>query len=208
MTTLAPATTSVATTPEVVGKALYLELAPILDSEGNPVAYYGGKGSVKQLVIMPSGTTPEGHKVHASIWDRIVSPSYPRSQWSNKTLNPMPSKAEFSTNGKPNYRGLELEAQPTISEAESMPDEIVKSLMTNSAEHALYSEMLQEKSTYDRENEKYNITATPAWEIVRQFAVEVTDKDLADVRSWKTPQAVVRRINKVRVSLGLPEKLV
>jgi hypothetical protein len=43
----------------------------------------------------------------------------------------------------------------------------------------------------------------------KPFSVEVTDQDLIEVhKDWKTPQAVIRRINKVRGTLDkFPEKL-
>ena len=46
--------------------------------------------------------------------------------------------------------------------------------------------------------------------IIRQtpIAVEITSLDLAEVREYKAPVALLRRIQKARVSLGFPEKLV
>jgi hypothetical protein len=37
---------------------------------------------------------------------------------------------------------------------------------------------------------------------------ELTDVDFADIRDWKAPASALRRIQKTRVSLGFPEKLV
>lgn len=37
---------------------------------------------------------------------------------------------------------------------------------------------------------------------------ELTDVDFADIRDWKAPASALRRIQKARVSLGFPEKLV
>lgn len=46
--------------------------------------------------------------------------------------------------------------------------------------------------------------------VLRQtpIAVEITSLDLAEVREYKAPVALLRRIQKARVSLGFPEKLV
>lgn len=46
--------------------------------------------------------------------------------------------------------------------------------------------------------------------VIRQtpIAVEITSLDLAEVREYKAPVALLRRIQKARVSLGFPEKLV
>jgi len=205
MTTLAPA--AVATTPEVVGKAVYLEAIPVLDAEGKPViSWYGSGNSVKQIIIFPAGMDNAGRKVQPTIYDRTVSKSYPKAQWSNTTIQPMPSKSEFRIRGEESYRGLVVES-PTPAELEAMPEEIQQAYLTNSIEKQMFSELMYEKSTYDPETGNYKVEAIPAWTVTRKFTVEVTDKDLADVRGWKTPQAVIRRITKVRVSLGLPEKL-
>jgi hypothetical protein len=42
----------------------------------------------------------------------------------------------------------------------------------------------------------------------KPIVFEVTNLDLADVVAWKAPAAALRRIQKARVSLGFPEKLV
>ncbi len=206
MTTLAPVTTAVATTPEVVGKALYIELKPVVDESGKGVGFWGHKDSVKQLIIMPKGLTPEGKKVKPSIWDRVVSKNYPRSQWSSVSVSVAPTRAEFIARGEENWGGKKLEV-PSESELDAMPDEVVGQMLTNFAEQIIHREVMYSGMRYNEELDKHVDFTAQAWEIVRQFAVEVTDKDLADVLAHKTPQAVIRRINKVRVSLGLPEKL-
>ena len=206
MTTLAPAAV-VATTPEVVGKAVYLEALPVLDAEGKPVLpWYGIKDSVKQLIIMPGGKDTTGRIVLPAIYSRVVSKTYPKAQWRISFIEGCPPKEEFVLRGEPNYRGLALEA-PTYPELLSMPDEIRKSFLTNGIENELFGELMYEQSDYDSETGNYKTKTIHSWRVDRKFAVEITDKDLADVYSHKTPQAVVRRITKVRVSLGLPEKL-
>ena len=42
----------------------------------------------------------------------------------------------------------------------------------------------------------------------KPIVFEVTNTDLTDVREYKAPAAALRRIQKARVSLGFPEKLV
>lgn len=42
----------------------------------------------------------------------------------------------------------------------------------------------------------------------KPIAFEITDADYTNVLAWKTPDALVRRIQKARVACGLPEKLV
>lgn len=206
MTTLAPAAV-VATTPEVVGKAIYLEATPVLDAEGKPVVpWYGAKDSVKQIIIIPRGKDTTGRNVEPFIYDRTISSAYPKAQWNRNQIHPTPSKTEFAANGENTYRGLTLEA-PTPAELEAMPEEIQKQFWANGIEMRLYQELMYEKSVHNSETGNYDVTPLHAWKVVRKFAVEVTDKDLADIYGYKTPQAIIRRITKVRVSLGLPEKL-
>jgi hypothetical protein len=45
--------------------------------------------------------------------------------------------------------------------------------------------------------------------LVKQpIAFELTDIDFTDISQWKAPASALRRIQKARVSLGMPEKLV
>lgn len=209
MTTLTtPAAPAI--TPEVVGKAVYLELKPVLNEEGKSLSYYGGsKGdAVKQLIFFPSGLTPEGREVAPSVFDRVVSPSYPRSQWSSNWVRPTASREEFKQKGEESYRGLKIEKFPDEAEAKTMGAEAREALYLNGIEQLFFKELVEEQSYFDTEENTYKYKPVIAWAISTKFAVEVTDKDLAEIRNWKTPQAVIRRINKARVAAGLPEKLV
>lgn len=42
----------------------------------------------------------------------------------------------------------------------------------------------------------------------KPIVFEITNADLSEVADWKAPAAALRRIQKARVSLGFPEKLV
>ena len=199
-----------ATTPEVVGKAVYLELKPIVNEEGRSLSYYGGsKGeAIKQLIVFPSGLTPEGHSVSPTTYQRVVSPTYPRSQWSNTTIRPSASRDEFKDKGEESFRGLMLNDFPVESEIRTLGSEAKEALYLNGIEQMFFREVIEEQSFFDTEEQTYKHKPVIAWTISTKFAVEVTDKDLLDVRAWKTPQAVIRRITKARVAAGLPEKLV
>jgi len=60
------------------------------------------------------------------------------------------------------------------------------------------------------ENGESTMVATQTW-VVRDskpLAIEMTNEELDLARSGKTPQAVIRRIQKARLSAGFPEKIV
>jgi hypothetical protein len=42
----------------------------------------------------------------------------------------------------------------------------------------------------------------------RPIVFELTDLDFADVQAWKVPASALRRIQKARITLGFPEKLI
>lgn len=209
MTTLTPPIAP-STIPDVVGKAVYFELKPVLNEEGKPISYYGGSRgkAIKQLILFPSGFTPEGHSVDPTIYERVVSPDYPRSQWSNSVVRPSASREEFKDKGEEWYRGVKLENFTDEKEARTLSSEAKKALYLNGLEQLLFKELVEEQSYFDEEERTYKYKPVIAWTISTKFAVEITDRDLSDVKAWTTPQAVIRRITKARVAAGLPEKLV
>jgi hypothetical protein len=51
--------------------------------------------------------------------------------------------------------------------------------------------------------------ADPEWVLrSKPIVVEITSFDLLEVNEWKTPAPALRRIQKCRVALDFPEKLV
>lgn len=203
MTTLAPAV-SVSTKPEVVGKAIYLELTPILDEDGKPLTRsWGGASAVRQLLLFPTGTTPEGHEVlRPEVFYRTVCSYSPRAQWLSRTCNPHPTKQEIEDKlaENPDSRFLSIE----------YPDFDTYTTETKNAMYArgLESFIAEQTLDYSYDYETGDQSWFEAWKIRAKFGVEITDKDLSDLNRGRTPQAVIRRINKTRVSLGHPEKLV
>lgn len=183
--------------PEVVGKALYLELTPILDSEGN-ARIWQGKDSVQQIIIMPNGKDSAGNEVRTTIFERIVAPSSPRSQWTSNQVEPMPTDAEVLAelddpdNRYANYKGIDK------YEFAAYPEEVKRNLIANGVSHKLRSLSLKSGANWDEETKGYIRFYEEIWQLGKSFAVEVTDEDLSAVRSWKTPQGVIRRINKVK----------
>lgn len=183
--------------PEVVGKALYLELTPILDSEGNARTWQG-KDSVQQILILPNGKDSAGNEVGTTVFTRILAPSSPRAQWESNQVEPMPTDAEVLAeitepdNRYANYKGIDKH------EFAAYPEEVKRSLLANGISHKLRSLSLRSSSTWDEETKSYTRFYEEIWKLGKSFAVEVTDEDLSAVRSWKTPQGVIRRINKVK----------
>lgn len=195
MTTLAPATTKIL--PEVVGKALYVELTPILDEEGRS-SVWQGKDAIKQIIITPNGNDDLGNSVSGTILSRIVSKDYPRSQWDSNSIGALPDNAtlkalaEEEKSSYLHYKGFDKD------EFESYPESVKRTLFANGITQMLRGELLRQRSIWNEERQDHDITTEPIWKISKKFSVEVTDEDLGKIRSFKTPQAVIRRINKVR----------
>jgi formylmethanofuran dehydrogenase subunit A len=98
------------------------------------------------------------------------------------------------------YTKEEWDSMPLVKKAESKKLAI---------EMYLRSEMFDEM--YVGEGDERKVVAKQSW-VVRDnktFSVEVTDEDYDDlIHKSKTPQAVIRRINKVRDSIStFPKKL-
>jgi hypothetical protein len=195
MTTITPAATKIL--PEVVGKAFYLELKPILDSEGRTRIWQGGD-SIKQIFITPNGLDSTGRTVSSQIYARIISSYSPRSQWDRNTVEPLQNQAEIlahleGTTGR-------YVPTPKIEDFDLLPDEIKRDLYANGMAQMLKREVLHTDSKWNEEAQNYDKFATQSWAITKKFSVEVTDEDLTAIHNWKTPQAIIRRINKVRDS--------
>lgn len=196
MTTLTPAPTKIL--PEVIGKAIYLELSPILDSEGNcPV--WQGADSIQQVIITPNGTDSTGKAVKGVIYNRVISKSYPRSQWDSSFLEPLQNEADLIKHFEAlSKSGSHYVSSPKIEDFEALPDEIKRDLYANGISARLKAMVTRSYTRYNEETKDYDTTTTEIWSVSKKFAVEVTDEDLTAIGLWKTPQAIIRRINKVR----------
>jgi hypothetical protein len=199
-------------TPKIVGKALYLELVsnPALDEDTSRVVNGWQHNGTKQILIFPEYQDDLGKTHEAVAMSRIVSSHTPRSQWDTTYLRhpkpldtPLPEEKPAFYNdyfSVQTYSNAEWDELPIAGKAESKKLAI---------ELYLRGEMIGTK--YVGEGEDRTMVAEQGWVIRddKPFAVEVTDEDYYDLhRNSKTPQAVIRRINKVRESISsFPNKL-
>lgn len=199
-------------TPKIVGKALYLELVanPAIDEESiRSVIGWQHKGT-KQVLIFPEYQDDLG-KVHEAVaMSRIVSENTPRSQWDTTYLrHPKPLDTP-DPEDKSSYYNDYFQVQ-TYSNDEWRELPIVAQTESKKLAIELYlrGELIGTRSVGEGEERKS--IPEQGW-VVRDekpFAVELTDEDYDDLhRKSKTPQAVIRRINKVRESISsFPNKL-
>jgi hypothetical protein len=198
--------------PKIVGKALYLELVanPALDEETQrSVIGWQHKGT-KQILIFPEYQDDLG-KVHEAVaMSRIVSEHTPRSQWDTTYLRHPKPLATPEPEAKPEYYNDYFSVQtyetdewnelPLAGKAESKKLAI---------ELYLRGELLG--TSWVGEGEDRKTISHQGWVVRNEkpFAVELTDEDYDQIhRQSKTPQAVIRRINKVRESISsFPAKL-
>lgn len=195
MTILTPAPAKIL--PEVVGKAIYLELSPILDSEGKPRVWQGADSTL-QVIITPNGTDSTGKQVKSVLYDRVISKTYPRSQWNSSMVEPLQSEAELIRHYEAEGSKKDYLSTPKIEDFDTLPDEIKRDLYANGLSTRLRNLVARSYNKFNEATQEYETTTTEIWSVSKKFAVEVTDEDLASIGSWKTPQAVIRRINKVR----------
>jgi hypothetical protein len=208
--------TTTTATPKIVGNALYLELVPNQDlTKDQQDAILGWrKGGVKQVILFPEYQDDTGRTQEAVIMTREVSALSPRSQWdiTRPRSFPKPISAEdlakayedtssYSWVNYDDYKRDEFAELPEKSKAEA---------------RALWLDLQMRNTLFgsgyvrDESGERVEFVGQ-AW-VVREgkpIAIEITDEDLRLVNDYKTPQAVIRRINKVRESLDkFPAKLV
>lgn len=205
MTSIAPAVA-----PKIVGKALYLELIPSPDFTEEELASFLGwqKESTRQIILFPEYVNSLGNEKPAIAMVRTVSTYQPKAQWDMTTLTQRPKpRAEWTTDtgyhaeyfNIPAYTGTEWAELPEVARIASNAFAVelwLKSQVVNTGWQGEPSEQVR--------------SAKQSW-VVRDskpISVEITNEDLDTLDSRKTPQAVIRRINKVRESLDkFPAKL-
>jgi hypothetical protein len=200
--------TTTATAPKIVGKALYLELVadPTLDSDvARSLLGWQHKGT-KQIIVYPEYQDDTGKIWGAVVMERLISEHSPKAQWDftyTDRLRPKESKETDSYYVDfPSYSKAEWDSLTEREKFDSRKRALAL-VLKNSAISTTYGEA-------DAEGNRPTI-AKQGW-VVREgkpISVELTDEDLNDLHlKTKTPQAVIRRINKVRESLDkFPVKL-
>lgn len=199
--------------PKIAGKALYLELVPNPDVDESQiqslVGWYGSRGdATKQIIVFPQYQDDTGEIYDPVIMTRTVSAHSPRAQWDTRRVSERlkPIAGELEENNYNNYVSLERysrEEWGTLTEREKYDSRKLDIELT------LKRELLG--LTYEGEGDEREAVAKQGW-VVRDkkpIAVEITDQDLQELyNERKTPQAVIRRINKVRGTLDkFPAKL-
>lgn len=201
--------TTTAIAPKIVSKALYLELVAdttIPEDDLRQLLGWQHKGT-KQVILFPEYQDDTGKVFGAVVMERIISKDSPRSQWDfiyADRLRPKPAE-DTTDNHYASFATYNREEWDSLTQREKF-DSTKRGLeiaLKNLAISTTYGEA-------DSEG-KRNTIAKQGW-VVRDnkpIAVELTDEDMTDLHmKSKTPQAVIRRINKVRESLDkFPTKL-
>jgi hypothetical protein len=201
-------------TPKIVGKALYLEL--VADPTQDPKAVRSLLGwkseGTKQVIIFPQYQDDTGKVYEPMILSRVVSTYSPKAQWEFSRVSQRsklePKKADASSH----YGGYYTEFESyKNSEFDSLTQREQYEVRKHDLLLHLKSILIDTdyEDTPDESGER-KVFAKQGW-VVRDsqpIVVEITDQDWADLNDRKTPQAVIRRINKVRESISsFPNKL-
>ena len=204
--------TATTATPKIVGKALYLELVPDSslpedDLRGLLGWQYNG---VRQVILFPEYQDDTGKTYGAVIMVRTLTTYSPKAQWDFTYAETMRVKEGIVGEEDYNKHYVDFpyysrEEWAELSEREKF--EARKRAVGLALKNQLVS------TCYATDENGERISVAKQGYVVREgkpISVEVTDQDLNDIHNHrKTPQAVIRRINKVRDTLDkFPAKLV
>lgn len=202
-------------TSKIIGNALYLELVanPELSEDELNAHLSWQKTGVRQVIILPSAEIDD-KLVSPVIMERVVGEYSRKAQW------------EFTSVGRERLKPLtdkELEELKESAGSDSyfyLPsyDYPEWEALGNSAKKESYAFTLKIKlegflqsTRYEWVGESRVDRTAQAWQVRegKPIVVEITEDDLKMATANTTPQAVIRRINKVRGTLdNFPEKLV
>mgnify|MGYP006278699543 CR=1 FL=1 len=134
---------------------------------------------VMQVLFTPEGMDEKGTYVQFSMHSRTISDTSPRKQW---------RITKSGTDNSTLLKGTDPIGQVKAQElAVQMVERFEKSL--------------QKAVMPDPKKPTWKLRGKP-------IVVEITSFDLLEVSEWKTPLPALRRIQKCRVALDFPEKLV
>ena len=204
-------TTTTSPAPKLAGKALYLELIPnpaLSDDEKRSACGWEFDSATRQIILFPEYQDDTGKILPAIMYSRSVTEYSPRAQWDServtldkpKPLSEQPEeKTSYGAYG--NYVYLESYSRDEWNELTPQQQAESKSLaMALAVKSKLFSSVSRESGA----------EGVLAWVIRddKPIVVELTNLDYEDLEKHKTPQAVVRRINKVRDSIAsFPKKI-
>ena len=134
---------------------------------------------VLQLLFTPEGFDEKGGYAPFVLHSRTISENSPRKQW--RLTKCGTDNKELLSSGEPVGQTKAQELAVQMSERFEM-----------SVQKAIFP-----KGT----DAEWKLRSKP-------IAVEITSFDLLEVNEWKTPAPALRRIQKCRVALDFPEKLV
>lgn len=200
-------TTTTKPAPKLAGKALYLELVPnpmLTDAQLKQACGWEYASTTKQVILFPELQDDTGRAVPATMLSRSVSEYSPRAQWTREVVShhkPKPIEVQKNESSYRGYLYLEeysREEWTELSEAEKQ------------ASKTLAMSILMKGQLLGQVREDDNWVTLQAW-VVRDdktIVIETTTQDIEELEDYKTPQAVIRRINKVRDSIATyPKKL-
>lgn len=203
-------TTTTKPAPKLAGKALYLELVPnpaLSDDEKRSACGWEFNSTTRQIILFPEYQDDTGKIVPAIMYSRNVSEYSPRAQWDcervtfdqpkplaeQKFDDPHKAYAGFfylDAYSRDEWKGLTPQQQAeskSLSMALAVKGKMFGSVMREGANEGVLAWTLRDD---------------------KPIVVELTNLDYEELESYKTPQAVVRRINKVRDSIAsFPKKL-
>lgn len=206
MTSTAPAVA-----PKIVGKALYLELVANPDLPEDEAKEFLGwqKGATRQVILFPEYVNSLGNEKPAVAMVRTVSTYQPKAQWDFTYLGRHPKPQSEWGGDDTGYYNDYLKVQfYSATEWAELPE--VARIASRALEVELWLKSQVVSTGWTGDPDERVRTAKQAWAVreSQPISVEITNEDLDSLDSRKTPQAVIRRINKVRDTLDkFPAKL-
>jgi hypothetical protein len=140
----------------------------------------GVTSKVLQVLFTPEGFDEAGNYTQFAMCSRTIADYSPRKQW-------RVSKAGVN-NKETLMSGLPMNSANAMETGMKMIEMFTKTI---------------EKSVFASADK------SPVWKLRgKPIAVEITSFDLNDINAWTAPNPALRRIQKCRVALDFPEKLV